>query len=251
MTPEVSWLDSRTAEVSGIRFLVSAVENGDGVDDADRLLLVKDADYLRRCAARFRALAPRNIVEIGILHGGSVMFWNLVLRPERQLAFDLSDRSAEPLRRFAASAERHGRLELRFGLDQADRASLTALAAEVFGDEPIDLIIDGGSHSYPEKRASLETLLPRLRPGGAYVIEDWGWAHIDAPEARSSSANRPALTNLIVELLMVCGSRTGVIDELLVEPHAVLATRGTRPLDPAFTLAGVYSNRGLPFRPLL
>lgn len=232
--------------------LMSAVPNGyDGkVSEASRFLLVKDEDCLRRRAARFSALAPRNIVGIGGQDGG-VVFWNLVLRPERQLVLVLQDRPVEPLRRFAASAERHGRLELRSGIDQADRESLAAHTSEVFGDELVDLVIDDGSHLYPETRVSLETLLPRLRPGGAYVIEGWGWAHTDVPELGSFNADRPSLTNLVVELSMACGSKTGVVDELLIEPDAVYATRGTRPLDPAFRLADAYFNRGIPYRPLL
>ena len=36
----------------------------------------------------------------------------------------------------------------------------------------LDLIIDDGSHLYPDYVATADVLLQRLRPGGVYVIED-------------------------------------------------------------------------------
>jgi len=250
----VAWLDAKTAEVGGTRFLVTEVdeEYRNEVSDTERLILVKDADYLSRCVDRFAQLAPRNMVEIGIWQGGSVVFWNLVLRPQRHLVFDLYDRSVEPLGDFAASGARHGQLDIVFGLDQSDGEAVEAAASRTFGDEPIDLIIDDASHSYPETRAAFETLLPRLRPGGIYVIEDWAWAHFsDQSWVAEFSRNRPALTNLVVEIMLMCAARSGVVDELVVEPRAVFVRRGPRPLDRSFRLADEYYNRGMPYRPLL
>ena len=36
----------------------------------------------------------------------------------------------------------------------------------------LDLIIDDGSHLYPDYTATADVLFERLRPGGVYVIED-------------------------------------------------------------------------------
>jgi predicted methyltransferase len=38
-------------------------------------------------------------------------------------------------------------------------------------DQLLDLVVDDTSHLGPT-RASFNTLFPRLRPGGVYVIED-------------------------------------------------------------------------------
>lgn len=250
----VRWLDAKTAEVAETRFLVTEEDEQyrNQVSDAERFVLVKEAGYLNRCVDRFTRLAPRNIVEIGIYQGGSAVFWNLVLCPERHLVFDLYDRSVERLRDFAAGDAQHGRLDIRFGVDQSDGDAVAAAVRETFEDEAIDLIIDDASHSYPETRAAFETLFPRLRPGGTYVIEDWGWAHVrDQSWDEKFSRDRPALTNLVVEIMLMCASRTGVVDELLVEPRAVLVTRGPRPLESPFRLADESYNRGMPYRPLL
>jgi hypothetical protein len=48
---------------------------------------------------------------------------------------------------------------------------------EQFDGGPLDLVVDDCSHLYEPTRASFNELFPRLRPGGAYVIEDWVWAH--------------------------------------------------------------------------
>jgi hypothetical protein len=52
--------------------------------------------------------------------------------------------------------------------DQADRPRLR----QVFHPAYFDLIVDDGSHLFEHQICALEALLPRLRPGGHYVIED-------------------------------------------------------------------------------
>ena len=42
-----------------------------------------------------------------------------------------------------------------------------------FGDAPLDLVVDDASHLYDETKVALEVLLPRVRPGGLFIIEDW------------------------------------------------------------------------------
>ena len=255
MPKGLRWLDARTADVGGVQFLVTAVESEyrDEVSNGERFVMVKDAAYVKRCVDRFIELRPRNIAEMGIYQGGSTVFWNLVLEPERHLAFDLDDRSVEPLDGFASSGAKHGRLDIRYGVDQSDADAVTAAAQETFGNEPIDLVIDDASHFYPESRATFESLFPRLRPGAIYVIEYWAWAHWPTSPLVQEylGRDRPALTNLVVELMLVCGSRSGIVDELVVEPHAVHVTRGAKPLESPFRLADEYSNRGMPYRPLL
>jgi hypothetical protein len=95
---------------------------------------------------------------------------------------------------------------------------------------------------------------PHLRPGGRYVIEDWNWAHMDEDlwqHAGGYWADRPALTNLIVELVMVCGTDRGAISEITVDRDMVEVVRGDKVLPRPFRLAASYLNRGLRFRPIL
>lgn len=52
---------------------------------------------------------------------------------------------------------------------QSDRAFLEKVTAEI---GPIDLLIDDGSHIGDHIHVSFESLFPKVRPGGLYVIED-------------------------------------------------------------------------------
>jgi hypothetical protein len=66
-------------------------------------------------------------------------------------------------------------VRLYYGIDQGDHHALDRIMTENFLDGEIDSVIDDCSHLYGPTRASLNLLLPRVRPLGLYVIEDWGW----------------------------------------------------------------------------
>ncbi|MEL6477272.1 MAG: class I SAM-dependent methyltransferase [Pseudomonadota bacterium] len=58
-----------------------------------------------------------------------------------------------------------------FQLDQGDRTAWSGFLQEV-GEVAFDVIIDDGSHRPDHQQITLEMLLPRLAPGGIFVIED-------------------------------------------------------------------------------
>ena len=140
-------------------------------------------------------------------------------------------------------------------IDPGDTASLAVTLDEQLGGEPLDLVVDDGSHRYGDARAAFEVAFPRLRPGGRYVLCGWSWAHTDPPPepavAMTWVDEEPALTNLVVELVLLAGTDERTVASLAVERGAVVAVRGDADLGPSFQLAGAYRNRGLRFRPLL
>jgi hypothetical protein len=114
--------------------------------------------------------------------------------------------------------------------------------------------VDDASHLYRETRSTFEVLFPRLRPGGRYLIEDWGWAHY--PEALWQERggwfhDRPALTNLVVELLLIIGTSPELISDIRVAHDYVEVVRGEAEYAHRIKLEDHYQNRGLPFRPLI
>ncbi len=117
----------------------------------------------------FRDRAPadtRNILELGIFKGGSIALYSELFAPKRSVGVELHQHRVPAL---DAYVERYGledRIHLFYGTSQRDRGRLAAIAQESFGDEPLDLVVDDGSHRYPHTKASLNVLLPRLRPGG-------------------------------------------------------------------------------------
>jgi len=116
-----------------------------------------------------------------------------------------------------------------YGVNQADRALMNEILEIQFAGS-IDLVVDGASHFYAETKAAFETVLPYMSPGGIYVIEDWSWAH-DPPAQQPGHiwADRPALTNLIFELVMMLPGG-GIIDHLAFGPGMMWVRRGWKPL---------------------
>ena len=86
-------------------------------------------------------------------------------------------------------------------------------------------MIDDASHLYAQTKASFETLFPRVRPGGLYVIEDWAWFHWRGTE--ESFRGEIPLTKLITQLTEAAGSSgIALIEELYVTSGFVAVRRG-------------------------
>lgn len=120
------------------------------------------------------------------------------------------------------------------------------------GDGALDEVVDDGSRDYGPARLAFETDFPRLRPGGRYVLEAWNWAHREAgPDGKPPSPERPALTNLLAELLVVAGTDPSVVAQIVVEGDRAVVVRGHAALTSPMRLTDHYRNRGIRFRPLL
>lgn len=98
------------------------------------------------------------LLEIGIYGGGSLDMWREYLGPGCDLYGVDIDPDCEKLEDATV-----------FIGDQADRAFWQRFRAKT----PLfDIIIDDGGHTSRQQRVTVEELLPRLRPGGAYICED-------------------------------------------------------------------------------
>ena len=170
------------------------------------------------------------ILDLGIFKGGSVALYNELFSPQRLVGIDLVPNESTPS---TDSSHRHSlqdAIRLYYGARQDDPEVLTDIIRDDFEGKPLDLIVDDCSHMYEPTKASLNLLLPRLRPGGLYVIEDWGWAHW--PASRWQQTEHPysneatPLSQLILELVMVSASRPDLIWEVAVWHSAVYITRG-------------------------
>lgn len=101
-----------------------------------------------------------HIVEIGIYSGGSLKMWRQYFGTRCHITgIDIQ----EACRAYAEEGT-----TIVIG-DQADRGFWRECLKSM---PPIDVLIDDGGHTYEQQRATLEELLPYMRPGAVYLCED-------------------------------------------------------------------------------
>lgn len=216
----------------------------------DRLIyLYKDRAFLHRLEAVANRIQPKHMIEVGIMDGGSTIYWQDRFQLERLIAFDI-EADAPHLRRYLERHNLQGIVRANFGIAQDDGPALRAAIAEQALGPLVDFIVDDASHQHAQTRATVEILLPFVRPGGAYVIEDWAWGHHVAWPS-GLWGDHPLMSPLLGELTLICGHGTGVIDRIEIDPNFAVLWRGgaSLPKNGEFRLADHYVVRGLSFTP--
>ena len=130
------------------------------------------AHYLRNYEEYFAPLAGRDIrlLELGVLKGGSLLLWRDYFERGLVVGLDLNPAEID---------DPTGRIRLYRG-GQQDKALLDRVAREC-APEGFDVIIDDCSHVGELTRVSFWHLFEHhLKPGGLYVIEDWGTGYWDS-----------------------------------------------------------------------
>jgi hypothetical protein len=126
--------------------------------------------YFRNYERFFGPLAgkPVHLLELGISAGGSLMLWRDYFRKGTIAGIDISPvRLDDPT----------GRIHAYQGLQQ-DRTLLDRVRRET-APEGFDIIIDDCSHIGEFTALSFWHLFDtHLKPGGLYVIEDWGTGYM-------------------------------------------------------------------------
>ncbi len=172
------------------------------------------------------------VFELGLWKGGSMAFWAEAFNPARLVGVDRSPQSpSAAFDRYVA--DRADRLRVHWGVDQSDARRLEALVAAEF-DGPLDVVIDDASHQYALTLSSLEALLPRLRPGGLYIIEDWAWHHW--PALQQAFGGQMPLTRLVTEIAEAVGTGCGFIADVSVHQGFAAVRRGPAPTPSPFRL---------------
>lgn len=236
---ELRWTSESTAVLGDVRFHLPALDRpADAAEEEGSFALLKDPSIVEAYLSYLDGRPPfeaRNVFEIGLWDGGSIALWHEILQPRTHVGVDIGDRRTSYYETYLAAQGRSGRIHTYWDVDQGDKARLTRIVAEHF-DGPLDLVLDDGSHLYGPTRASMEVLLPLLRPGGLYVIEDWAWAHW-GPEFRlHASPERQALTRLAGEIAGIVGSSQEVVATLDVRRPFLVIERGHGPVEGALDL---------------
>ena len=250
------WITDDLFEVGNIRFAIApepeqylAIESS-----PDSFVLAKARHVVEHLVEIVDVLRPDRVVDIGIFKGGSTALVS-ALRPSAAISsIDISAVPVRALEDFINANDLGDLVRPVYGVDQADSAKISRLIDSHHGNAPLDLVLDDASHLYRESRRSFEVLFPRLRPGGLYVIEDWAWAHFPEELWQDGGGwfhDRPALTNLVVEVMLSLGTDPSLVAEIRVRHNYVEIVRGPAAYSSGVRLEDHYLNRGLPYRPLI
>jgi hypothetical protein len=126
---------------------------------------------------------PCRLLEIGIWRGDSLRMWK-EYNPQMQLyAMDINDCSSFFDTKIC---------EKVYIMDQTRRDHLNIIATEA---SPLYFVVDDGAHQMPHQQTSLAVLLPSLRIGGIYFIEDLHTCPLYSPETRTDYIFQNWLTN--------------------------------------------------------
>jgi predicted O-methyltransferase YrrM len=240
--------------------------------EPNRFYIRKQRQQVEDLLSVFDRFPNANVVELGIMEGGSTALAALAGRVRKLVAIELERARVDALDEVIARKGLDERVRPYYGVDQSDRARLDEIVADEFGDEQLDLVIDDASHRLEPTRASFEALFARLRDGGLYLIEDWNWqirtaaavaerlrdpdplteARLERRLRRARRADakgsgherqQPPLPQLVVELMLAKAESDEFVSEVTVGPWWVAVRRGAGRLDPAtFRLGDVYAD---------
>jgi predicted O-methyltransferase YrrM len=236
--PRIEWRADDQLWIDGTEFRVVPV--GRQRSTADRFLLLKNRQMVDAYVDLTASLAPRRIVELGIFEGGSTALLELLCRPDRLVAFELSADRVPALDQFLAARGAEDRVRPYYGTSQAAADAIAPVLRANFGSSMLDLVVDDASHELDLTRRSFNMLFPLLRPGGLYVIEDWGWGHVPFPRERRG----PSLAKLVLQLVLSLPYADGLIDDVTVNRYWAVVRRGTAAVPVPFDIADQTSDRG-------
>ena len=229
------WTHPDTFLLGGVEFVCRALMRGFR-STPERMLLVKSRWQAEWYEQFLRHLRPQSVVEIGTFDGASLAMCAEIARPQRLVGVDLR---SEPSPALAAYIEQRGledRVHPYYGVDQTDAARLNEILDGEFSDEPVDLVIDDASHALDATRETFDILYPRVRPGGAYLLEDW-------PTHRLPKVTRP-LAPFVFELWLACSETPEAVASMEVNRNYVIVRRGEASLETGeFALANCYGAR--------
>ncbi|HSV20822.1 MAG TPA: class I SAM-dependent methyltransferase [Casimicrobiaceae bacterium] len=215
-----------------------------------RFVLGKSHDMVETLARMVADRPVERIFDVGVYKGGSIVLLYEGLHPQRLVGIDWNPGMPNALPEYCRHPDRKDAIGIYLGVNQSDQAALGAICDTEF-DGPLDLVIDDASHFYFETRETFRALFPRLREGGLYVIEDWGWAHWPGDHWQKDRGgetfrNQPPLSNLLIELMLMCASKPGLVRNVTFNPTVIYVERGSVPMQPGFEPREVYQNRGDP-----
>ena len=219
------WVSNKEFFIEETGFSIDITEGPDRRESTDEFFtLVKTRkhieDYLCLQDEGFE-----NVLELGMFQGGSIVFFDKLLKPKRLAGVDIKSERIGALERYIERGASH--IKTHYNSSQDDEALLKNIV-ETDLNGSVDLIVDDASHLYELTRKSFLILFPLLEPGGLYIIEDWAWSHREGSQQPAHPRyDKPALTNLVFELIVeLAGNRD--IEEVSVNNTMVKIRKSSK-----------------------
>jgi hypothetical protein len=138
-------------------------------------------------------LAPKNILELGVQRGMSMLLWRSAFKTSNIYGLDLRPKMSD--RRLKGK----NRIHLTKG-SQCDVELLEKMAKE---QGPYHMIVDDASHRPADQKISFDTLWKHVASGGTYVIEDFyynyknKWGHANMCDDIKKLVDEIYTTNMV------------------------------------------------------
>ncbi|MCC5974114.1 MAG: class I SAM-dependent methyltransferase [Rubellimicrobium sp.] len=213
---------------------------------ADGYVIGKTRSYIDRYFDCLGGGDFQNVVELGIFRGGSTIFLNELLTPRRLAAVDISRKVPRMLQQYMTDNPRALPVKPFMGVNQSSVSDLEKICNDFIEGEPLDLVIDDASHFYDETRASFEFLFPRLREGGLYIIEDWGWRNHSSDNGSYSTSygDRKSLANLVFQLVLAANTAPDLIADIHINRDFMTIRKGSKVVSDNFNVGRFCYHRG-------
>jgi len=224
----LKWVDDNNFSTKRFTFSGS-VEEYDGKTNSEKIAILKHRQFIEI----YQKIIPNGanlIFEIGFFQGGMPLFFADMIKPEKIVGID-RHKPTDKLTKLIESSGLSEMIKLH-DASQDDVPKITEILKSEFGSEPLDLILDDCSHEYDNTKICFENFFSYLKPGGLYVIEDWGWQHWPGEPWQSEKSffhGKTGMTNILFEAIMTLGTDPGIISNVnVMSEFCVVITRGPK-----------------------
>jgi hypothetical protein len=233
----VEWIDDGNALLNGIKVRFVSSGHSEARTSEAEIVVLKPRPFFED----YRVLLPDtqcslNIVELGIFEGGSALILAAMYPNAKIIGFDLRRKNDAVLRHI----DRMGYGDRVRFFYETSQDNAEAITGEIKSGltTGIDLVIDDASHNYALTRKAFEIVFPLLRPGGLYVIEDWGWAHWRGNQFDDWKGI--TLSSFVLELVMASATSPQLITQVKVSSRLAVVRKGPAPTSEPFVFDNVY-----------
>lgn len=240
----LNWLNESSFEIGGYTITSDYAIGGSKIKSSERDFMIMKTRNFFDHYTMLKTEDFKKILELGVYQGGSFVFLDQFLKPEKFSAVEISTVPIPPLDKYIS--QNADRTKLYYGTSQDDVARLNEIVETDFGGS-LDLVVDDASHWYEPTKISFRTLFPKLKPGGLYIIEDWSWSFEAAYQDVSNGwFGQAALINLIIDLCEEMAMRP-LIQSVHVERELIKIRKAQGVAGEVFTSQ---ARRGRGFTPL-